>query len=127
MLGGGGKVGGEGGGGGWVESALAAEAGDAFCGAFGPSFVPAFASGEPAEAGDAFCGAFGPAPDAGLADTPLPERLDVLAGAARNGAAGGERRGREARKAGGPAGLRRRPEDGALFPGRPPPARARGA
>ena len=108
-----------------MESALAAEAGGAVCGAFDPSFVPAFASGKPAEAGGAVCGAFDPAPDAGLADTPLPERLDVLAGAARNGAAGGG--GRGARKAGGPAGLRRRPEDGALFPGRPPPARARGA
>ena len=38
-----------------------------------------------AEAEDAFCGAFDPAPDAGHADTPLAERLQVLAGAARGG------------------------------------------
>ena len=43
------------------------------------------------EAGDAFCDAFDPAPGAGLAGTPLPERLDVLAGAARNGAGGSGR------------------------------------
>lgn len=40
-----------------------------------------------AEAEDAFCGAFDPAPDAGHADTPLAERLQVLAGAARGGEA----------------------------------------
>lgn len=56
---------GEDGGGGRVEGALAAEAYGAFrC-------------------------AFDPAPDAGHADTPLPERLEVLAGAARGGAGGG--------------------------------------
>ena len=40
-----------------------------------------------AEAEDAFCGAFDPAPDAGHADTPLAERLQVLAAAARGGEA----------------------------------------
>lgn len=38
-----------------------------------------------AEAEDAFCRAFDPAPDAGHAGTPLAERLQVLAGAARGG------------------------------------------
>lgn len=41
-----------------------------------------------ADAEDAFCGAFDPAPDAGHADTPLVERLQVLAGAVRGGEAG---------------------------------------
>ncbi len=42
-----------------------------------------------AEAGAALCDAFDPAPGAGLADAPLPERLEVLAGAARDGTGGG--------------------------------------
>ena len=42
-----------------------------------------------AEAGAALCDAFDPAQGAGPAGTPLPERLDVLAGAARDGAGGG--------------------------------------
>lgn len=49
-----------------------------------------------AEAEDAFCGAFDPAPDAGHADTPLAERLQVLAGAARGG--GESRAGDHARR-----------------------------
>ena len=41
------------------------------------------------DAGNAFRLAFDPAPEAGLADVPLAERLKVLAGAVRNGAGGG--------------------------------------
>ena len=40
------------------------------------------------DADRSFAGAFDPAPQAGFAATPLAERLGVLAGAARNGAAG---------------------------------------
>ena len=40
------------------------------------------------DAARTFAGAFDPAPQAGFAGTPLAERLGVLAGAARNGAAG---------------------------------------
>ena len=40
------------------------------------------------DADRSFAGAFDPAPQAGFADTPLAERLGVLAGAVRDGAAG---------------------------------------